>query len=314
MCSQAPGKIILFGEHFVVKGCPALVTAVNLYAKTCIEERIDSKHYLYSKQLNKRVDLDSDQTDEWATSFRTIYRIISEQYGKPEGFNAILDSEIPMAAGMGSSAATAVSFTHALLSFIGYKPNKERVNKIAFEAEKIVHVKPSGVDNTIAVYGGLIYYKKGEIKQLNIEWPEKYSLIVVNTGIKRNTGLVVKEVLEGYNRNPEIMEKIYEAASLITEKALEHLMNKNYERLGELININHGLLVAIGVSILETELLVHKLLSLGALGAKISGAGRGGIVYGLVKREQVGEMIRTIKDMGYNAYGLQPVKEGVREI
>ncbi len=313
-CSIAPGKIILFGEHFVVKGCPALVTAVNLYAKTCIEERNDNKHYLYSKQLDKKVDLDSNQVDKWAMSFKTIYQLVRKKYGKPKGFDAIIDSEIPMAAGMGSSAATAVSFTHALLSFIGYKPSKELVNKIAFEAEKIVHVKPSGVDNTIAVYGGLIYYRKGEIKPLSIVWPKGYSLIVVDTGIKRNTGLVVKDVLERYYRNPEIMKKIYEAASLITEKALEYIENKNFKQLGELMNINHGLLVAIGVSILETEIVVHKLLSLGALGAKISGAGRGGIVYGIISREHVEEVVKAFKEMGYNAFGLQPVKEGVREI
>ncbi len=314
ICSIAPGKIILFGEHFVVKGCPALVTAVNLYAKTCIEERKDNKHYLYSRQLRRIVDLDSNQVNEWAISFKTIYQLIREKYSKPKGFYAVIDSEIPMAAGMGSSAATAVSFTHALLSFFGHKPDKELVNKIAFEAEKIIHIKPSGIDNTIAVYGGLIYYRKGEIKALNIEWPKEYSLIVVDTGVKRNTGSVVKDVLERYDRNPEIMEKIYEAASLITEKALEYIKHRNFKQLGELMNINHGLLVAIGVSILETEIIVHKLLSLGAFGAKISGAGRGGIVYGIISKEHTDKAVKAFKDIGYNAFGLQPVREGVREI
>lgn len=309
ICSVAPAKIILFGEHFVVKGKPAIATAIDLYAKTCIEGY--DGFIIESKQLGRRYDLSKEGELGSIKQFTMIYRLIRELTGVNKGFYAIIDSEIPVAAGLGSSASTAVSFTHALLTFYGVDPSLDLVNKIAYEAEKVVHGKPSGIDNTVATYGGTIYYKRGYIERMNIDWPNNTYIVVVDTGISRNTGEVVRDVLMRYDRFPDIMGKIYDAAEEIVEEAKKNLLRKELETLGELINMNHGLLSSIGVSILETEKAVYSLRKAGALGAKISGAGRGGIVYGLFK-EAPSHLRRRLARLDYRYYIVKPVNEGVR--
>jgi len=309
VCSQAPAKIILFGEHFVVKGKPAIATAVNLYAKTLILE--GEGHVIESRQLRATYDLEKQVPDQ-IKQFRTIYEVIREKTGIDKGFKAVIDSEIPVAAGMGSSAATAVSFTHALLTYYGVKPELELVNRIAYEAEKIVHGKPSGIDNTISTYGGIIYYRQGVFDKLDVDWPKNLYLVVIDTGVQRNTGIIVREVLELYDKYPEIMRIIYDAAEAVVDKARELLINKKFEELGSLININHGLLVALGLSIREIDEAVNMLKELGALGAKISGAGRGGIVYGLFIGEEAFSKVKALKNKGYRTFIVKPINEGVK--
>lgn len=314
ICSAAPAKVILFGEHFVVKDKPAIVTAVNLYAKTCITELESEKHLLISKQLRLETDIDKDRVPEQLAQFKHIYEIINDKYGITRGFKAFIDSDIPVSSGMGSSAATAVSFTHSLLRFLGVEFELEDINNIAYEAEKLVHGKPSGIDNTVSTYGGIIYYKRGYMEKLNVKWPQNLSLVVVDSGVKRNTGKVVMDVLERYERHEEIMKHIYDAAEQLVNKARNLILSGRFYDLGELISINQGLLESIGVSIYETDKIIYAMIENGALGAKISGAGRGGIVYGLFMENNLNKAIHKLKNIGYKPIIVKPVEKGVIEL
>ncbi|ABN69331.1 mevalonate kinase [Staphylothermus marinus F1] len=314
ICSAAPAKVILFGEHFVVKDKPAIVTAVNLYAKTCITELESEKHLLISKQLRLETDIDKDRVPEQLAQFKHIYEIINDKYGITRGFKAFIDSDIPVSSGMGSSAATAVSFTYSLLRFLGVEFELEDINNIAYEAEKLVHGKPSGIDNTVSTYGGIIYYKRGYMEKLNVKWPQNLSLVVVDSGIKRNTGKVVMDVLERYERHKEIMKHIYDAAEQLVNKARNLILSGRFYDLGELISINQGLLESIGVSIYETDKIIYAMIENGALGAKISGAGRGGIVYGLFMENNLNKAIHKLKNIGYKPIIVKPVEKGVIEL
>lgn len=311
ICSQAPAKIILFGEHFVVKGKPAIATAVNLYVKTCIYEE-DRKYLFESKQLGIKCDLSRKNVPREIIQFKKIYEIIREKTDIDKGFRIIMESEIPIASGMGSSAASAVSFTHALLTYYGIKPELELVNKIAYEAEKIIHGKPSGIDNTISVYGGIIYYKRGKFTKIKTMWPDNLYLTIIDTGIKRNTGEIVYEVLKLYDKYTDILEPIYNAAEALVDKALDLIKSRKYEDLGPLININHGLLVALGLSTYEIDMVINELKKIGVIGAKISGAGRGGIVFGLYIGEDIHSRIKSIEGKGLRTYIVKPINEGVK--
>jgi len=197
---------------------------------------------------------------------------------------------------------------------LGVEFTKEDVSRIAYMGEIMVHGKPSGVDNTLSTYGGLIYYRQGLFKRINASLPEDTTLIVADTGVKRDTGLVVREVLERYRRLGELGKAIYEVAGRLVEEAVAAIEKGDVSRLGELMIVNHGLLFAIGASAWINDYLVYKMINNGAQGAKLSGAGRGGIVIGIARAENAGKIVEALKNEGINAYLVKPDYEGVRSI
>ncbi|WFO75341.1 mevalonate kinase [Desulfurococcaceae archaeon MEX13E-LK6-19] len=306
VCARAPAKTILFGEHFVVLGRPALVAAINIYAKVCIED--NDKLVVESKNLGLR--LTEDNVPEQLKPYQIIINELVQDKSK-KCFHALIESDIPVGAGMGSSAATSVAFTAALAKFLGLELSLDEISRIAFKAEQFVHGKPSGIDNTISTYGGILYYKKGMFKRISISWPEDYYLVLADTGVERSTKDAVKKVLDRYNRRKTVMEHIYNAAEEIVDAALKALKEKDMDTLGELMNINHGLLVSIGVAIPETELIVHNSLKAGAIGAKITGAGMGGSVLLLVRNDNLENVIKHLSNYAKATYVSKPVDKGV---
>lgn len=302
-CSKAPGKVLLFGEHFVVKGKPALGVAVSLYVKTCVEL---GKGRVYSKQLGL-----IEPSSPHRALFDAVIQAVVERYGATPSLDVEVDSELPIASGMGSSAAIAVSLTHAVLSLMNIDFNREDVRLIAHEAEKAVHYRPSGVDTTLSTYGGFLYYKQGDFKRLDLRLPVDTLLVIVNTGQKRQTGVVVREVLERYSRIGEVAELIYSAGELVVSKAIKALEQGDANQLGELMLVNHGLLWSMGASSIICDTVVHDLLSSGAYGAKISGAGRGGVVIGLIPRSALESLRVWLQRKGYEFYIVEPDYTGV---
>ncbi len=307
ICCKAPGKIIWFGEHFVVKGIPAVASSVDLYVRTYVEPCKDGKIRFWSKSLEKGFVYGEKEPDEELLPFKRILDLISERYGSLPNMKITIDSDIPISYGLGSSAASSISFAAAVLKYIGVEPMPELVKELSMEAEKIVHGKPSGIDTAISLHGSFIYYLgPHDIRPLNARWNEEYTLLVIGTGITRSTGLVVKKVLERYERFPNIMNKIYEAASEISATAKTLMINGEWDRVGELMNINHGLLVSIGVAIPETERIIHNSLRLGALGAKISGAGMGGIVIVLLRKKNRDTIINGVASLSNEIIEVKP--------
>jgi len=306
-CSIAPGKVILLGEHFVVKGVPAIGAAVTLYARVCVSS---GQGRVESRQLGLLLDLSSNTVND-----KGLYRVVEElagRFGLKRDFHATIDSEIPISSGMGSSAAVAVSTTHALLSFAGVEPDKKVVWEVSFEAEKVYHVRPSGVDNTLSTYGGVMVYERGVFNRVKRRWPDDVVIVIADSGIKRSTGSVVADVLNRYDKYSNVMSRIYEAASELVRDALKSIETGDFARLGELMDINHGLLSSIGVSSRVLESIVWAMREAGALGAKISGAGRGGIVIGLVETSKVPSVVEKIKLLGLTPLVVQIDDEGVR--
>ncbi|MEM0001672.1 MAG: mevalonate kinase [Desulfurococcaceae archaeon] len=303
-CSISPGKILLFGEHFVVKGKPALGLAVSMYVNVCVEH---GSWAIYSKQLGL-----IDQGSKHRVLFNALIEKINQDYTKVPPLNIYVDSKLPIASGMGSSAAIAVATAHAILSYLNVPFTKEDVWKIAHEAEKTVHYKPSGVDTILATYGGFLYYRQGSFRRLDLKLPGNISFIIVNSRVERSTGEVVKDVLSRYERLGVISEYIYNAGEKIVEKALEALEKSDVSTIGELMLVNHGLLWAMGASSEVCDRIVYELIKIGALGGKISGAGRGGIVIGLIDNAKLNLAREVLSGKNYEFYIVTPDYIGVR--
>ncbi|WP_440059757.1 mevalonate kinase [Thermogladius sp. 4427co] len=308
-CSIAPGKILLFGEHFVVKGKPAIGMAVSVYAKTCVSKGVG---IVESGQLGILVDLSSRVVND-----RGVHKIIEELSKRgilKNNFHAVIESQIPIGSGMGSSAAVSSALAHALTVFSGFEPSKELVWEVSFEAEKIYHVNPSGIDNTLSVYGGIILYKDKSFRRLEIKWPEDIYIVVVDSRIKRSTGQVVADVLSRYEKYPTIYSRIYEAGEAIVTEALKALETGDFVRLGELMDINHGLLASISVSSSAIDRIVWSIREAGALGVKVSGAGRGGIVIALVEEARRDNVSNRVRELGLEPLLAKPDLKGVRAL
>ncbi len=316
--ASAPGKVILFGEHFVVKGKPAIAIALSprIYVTVKSSGDVSDRIVIISKNTGYELVLDTSSLRilESKGNLHQLKRIL-EELKKLSGYlkSAFIEirSEIPVAAGLGSSASLAVAFTAAYSTYIGLSLSREEISRIAFEAEKIVHGKPSGIDNTIATYGGAILYKGGRFSQLKVGNIRDY-FIIADTGVPRSTREAVLKVLGLYDKYSRILEHVYLAAEKIVEEAKIALEKADTVMLGELMNINHGLLSAIGVSGLELEQLVHTARRSGALGSKITGAGIGGAIIALASRENVDKVYNALSRYAKNIIKASIDWEGVR--
>ncbi|NOZ88916.1 MAG: mevalonate kinase [Crenarchaeota archaeon] len=303
-CSaRAPGKVILSGEHWVVHGGRALAAAVGLYARaTCTGWSGD--RVVVETPLG-RAAVASDGTvdgDAKAAPLGHAIRAALELGYRFMPSICSVDSEIPVGAGLGSSAATAVAVAAAYMAYAaGGPPERESVNRAAFEAEKVTHGKPSGVDNTVSTYGGFILYRRGSRPEpLNMPRLDAEVLIALS-GVERRTA----EAVGRFTRRLEELNNIGIGGSLasladkITSLMLEAIARGDAATLGTLLRVSHGILNAMGVSHERLEEIVHIAERAGALGAKLTGAGMGGAAIVLCRGDGCAAVLHSLQSRGY---------------
>ncbi len=286
------GKIIFFGEHFVVYNKKAIVAGLEKGISVEIIKNNDGKIIL--------------EPVEYRDSREKIIKKVMDYFGVKEGVTLKkVVSEIPAGSGLGSSAAFSVAVARALNKEFKLEKTDKEICNAAYHGEIISHGTPSGVDNTASTFGGLIVFQKKEkgnlIKKLPLGTP--LYIVIGNSGKKGNTKEIVSEIKKLKEKNPKIFENIFNAYSSIFENAETALKNGNIKRVGELMNINHGLLSSIGVSSIELEEIVYKSRANGALGSKLVGAGKGGCAIALVESEnKAKELSKKIKELGYDSF------------
>ncbi len=285
--SSSPGKVILFGEHFVVKGRLAVASAVNLRTNVSIEPKTSWPSIIKSEQLNTFIEIDRNlnfKGDKRLSYLIKAIELVKNRGNSIRPFLAKIYGELPVAVGLGSSASSSAAFLSALLAFHNDNVGKDDLFILTNEVEKLIHGKPSGIDSAVVVYGGTIAFRKGEKPRfINLRWKKGYSFVIACSRMKKSTGEVVKSVLDLAERHWNIFKYIYDIAEEISKRAIEAIERGDLESLGIYMNIAQGLLYSINVSNLELEKLAFLLRSLGCLGAKITGAGRGGCVISICK-------------------------------
>ncbi|MCX8187554.1 MAG: mevalonate kinase [Nitrososphaeria archaeon] len=276
--ASAPGKIILFGEHFVVHGNPAIASAINLRASVEVVEAEGGV-----------ISLEGFIGDNPASSAASY---LVKKLGYNRGLRLRISSQIPQSVGLGSSAAIAVASAAATLQLIGRKLDHRLLLEAAHEGEKVAHYTPSGIDTSIAVFGGAGVYTRSEgYKKIDMGLEE---LLVINTGRPRRTGDLVRKVREFGENNPGKFGEILDEAARIVDEALRALREPDLEIIGRLMNRNQELLRMVGVSSEEIEEVIGECLRLGACGAKLTGAGGGGCVIAVADRDQMDKISRKL--------------------
>ncbi len=302
-CYRAPTKVILFGEHFVVRGTPAIAAATSLYTYACWRQRSDNYIIIYSVNLGLKCRI--YPRNECGSAMEGFARIARE--AETKGLDIVVYTEAPIGAGLGSSASASTTIAAALLDAAG-RLEENRVWELAFEAEKVYHGRPSGIDNMVALKGGFIFYHARMLYE-RLEARHRISAIIADTGIPRSTRDAVLRVLERYERMRDALQHVYIAASRLVWSARRALERGDIRALGELMDVNHGLLYALGVSIPEIERLVWSARRAGALGAKLTGAGLGGTILALVEPSSAPLVAKALRDAG--ARGVYSVELGV---
>jgi len=284
--SSSPSKIILFGEHSVVYGYPAIVAAISRRSFCQIDGRTDNKISinLLDFESKKSYEINDlyNELNETNSKFSSLVGIIKEvrkEISTRSGFNIKIKSDIPIAAGLGSSASIHVSLVNSLNEYFSLNLSKKEISDMAFTGEKDVHGNPSGIDNTIATFGGLLYYQNKQFTHFNIKQP--ITLIVSNTKIPRNTGDLVSGVRKLYEKEKEKVTSWFQSIEKIVKKGMEMLENAKIDELGELMNENQQILEKLGVSNDKIAKLIEIARNNGALGSKLTGAGGGGCILSL---------------------------------
>ncbi|MEM2319346.1 MAG: mevalonate kinase [Candidatus Bathyarchaeia archaeon] len=319
--ASAPAKVILFGEHFVVYGEPAIVLAIDKRAYARAELRDDKKIFIQSSNLNLSgffenggFRAESGNPKEARAKLEPLKCAVEkvlEIYGGKVGLNIEVNSAVPVAAGLGSSAAVASAVAAAVGALLNVKMEKEDIFRIAYEAEKIVHGTPSGVDPAISTFGGaLLFQMDTGFKPLNFK--TDLNLVIGNTGVERSTRSQVLKVRSLRDRYPKVVNLMMRVAREIVLNAVKALEEGDLEAVGDLMNFNQALLCGLGVSEESLERLISAARKAGAYGAKLTGAGGGGCIIALTSRDRLEKVLEAVQRVGGNGFVAQKTDEGVR--
>lgn len=285
--ATAPGKIILFGEHAVVYGRPAIAAPVSqVRATAVIEPNPTAGVLLVAPQLNTQTALnDAPPDDAFATAIRQVQAAL--QLTQLPDVIITATSDIPIASGLGSGAAIASAVIRALAAYLGITPTNEWVSSLTYQVEKLHHGTPSGIDNTVVAYEQPVYFVRQQphnrIEPFTVAAPLR--LLVADTGVRSLTKEVVGDVRRQWQAKPARFEQIFDACGRITEAARCVIEQGDVAEIGRLMNENQVWLQEMTVSSPELEKLVQAAQQAGAVGAKLSGAGRGGNMIALVEEE-----------------------------
>ena len=294
--ASAPAKTILFGEHSVVYGEPAIAGAVNKRAVVKIRPSKSDKSILKSYDLNFEAELDTENKKYVLKKGKPgIIRYILEALSKVHNHSPIeilLSSNIPIGSGLGSSAAVTVATLAALYRYHNIRFNKKSLAHDAHMVEEAVQGIASPLDTLVSTYGGLVYLSRNKnLDHFKVIFNAPF--VVGYTNKHGNTGKMVKDVRLLKNRNPKVINNVISSMGQLTNYAKQAILERDFDKIGELMNINQGFLDVLGVNTFEFSRMVYRARECGAIGSKITGAGGGGSIIALCPNniDQVAEGI-----------------------
>lgn len=297
------GKVIIFGEHFVVHGLPSIVCAIGMKttATVSVIKKMDFSGF---EVEDLRPETPGYKKEKEAQMYKSI-SLMCDYCGinlAKTPLKITFGGDLVAASGIGASAAACTAFARAVNDEFNFGFDDEKINEIAYEGEKGYHGTPSGVDNTASTFGGCLAFLKGPPPKFErIKMPSKVEIVMGNTGITANTQKVVEDVKALMKAEPEKTKKIFDEAEILIRDGRAALEAGDYRKVGELMNRNHELLQQLGVSCKELDLLVNIARENGAWGAKLTGTGRGGYMVALTPGKECQEKVaRAIENAGFS--------------
>jgi mevalonate kinase len=304
--ASAPGKIILFGEHAVVYGRPALaVPVMQVYADANVSDSPERGIWIESPAVKLRAELNTlASTHPIAATINNLFFLL--RTSPFPNLNIKISSTIPVASGLGSGAAVTIALTRALSSHLRRAMKDEDVNAFTYDIERLHHGTPSGIDNTVITYAKPVYFVKGQpIETFKVGQP--FTFVIADTGIPAPTNESVVDVRRLWLSDTPRWEAVFDKIGEIAFAARCAIEVGLYEWLGELMNQNHALLQELSVSSPELDTFVEAARQAGAFGAKLSGGGRGGNMIALVKSDVADTVALALREAGAKSIIVTPI-------
>lgn len=288
--ASAPGKIILFGEHAVVYGQPAIAAPLTAVQVTATAEpgAPGSGLVFYAADLGQTVAV-TEATPDNPFFNALIYpaQVLLQHLRAPTpDLRLTVRSTIPIASGLGSGAALATAIMRALAAALGAPLTDDALNPLVYEVERRHHGTPSGIDNTVIVYARPVYFVRGTAPQ-TFAVARPFTLLVADSGQSSPTRLTVADVRDLHDADPPRLDALFARIGAIARAARQDIETGDPDSLGPLMDENHALLRELTVSSERLDRLCQAARDAGARGAKLSGGGRGGAMIALVDETKI---------------------------
>jgi len=295
------GKVILFGEHFVVYYLPGIASGISDYTSAKLED--GNQGFQLIDNRPQTPGYGEKKKEEMQRQFDAIFNYFKIN---PEEtpIKITLEGNLLCSSGVGASAALATSVSRAFSQKLNLNMSDEDINKVAYIAEEAGSGTPSGIDNTCSVFGGFLTFEKNssggpnKLERLSVESPVE--IVMVSTGITQETKIVVDDVREKKEADEAWFKSITDKYLQIYNSALEAIKRGDWETVGKLMDENQELLRQITVSCEELENLIKIAKENGAWGAKLTGTGRGGYMVALTPGKELQERVaKAIEERGF---------------
>ena len=298
--SKAPGKIILFGEHFVVYGNRAILGAIDKFA-TVTSEKTNTDNILISSSLGQSSIQKDQEVNKVEKKFRPFFYIAKQVILKnnfEKGISIKIESDIPIGAGLGSSSACCVAAAASILNLFE-ESNEKEILELSIQAEKTIFPNSSGADCTVSVHGGIIEYQKEEgFSKIDIE--NELNFLIIDSEQVHATDKVVEQVKKFKEENSNVFLELCSEEERLVTKALDSMKNNDLQTIGKCMAQNQIYLEQIGVSN-DVLLSITKEIEKITFGAKITGAGDGGCIIALTQRnDDLSEYVNTTNHKTYH--------------
>ncbi len=299
--AEAPGKVIISGEHFVVHGATAISAA------------IESRVRVEAVRSDRLSILSNIRDPEALKPARRVVESLYKARRAEPRVSISITSALAEGAGLGSSAATMVAIAGAASALEGWGLDGRLLAEAGSAGEKLVHGNPSGIDATTSALGGVVLFKRGEEARL-VELPAPVTLLVVFSGMRRSTGKLIEKVTGMKEVYPFLFAGLCESATLVSGLCAEALRRGDTATLGQLMTYSHAVLARAGASNKRLDRLVDLCIGSGCLGAKLTGAGGGGSVLAVPppSPKEARGVAEAISAKGYDSFFTRIPTDGVR--
>lgn len=308
--ASAPAKLILCGEHAVVYRRPAIALPLSgIRARVRLVPARAGGVIVQARDLRRRWNIADDPGSPLSELIAGALEQLAPPGARTPDLRISIRSAIPIASGMGSGAAVATALVRALAAYLGRPLSAAAVSELVYASERRFHGTPSGIDNTVIAYEQPVWFVRSApdgqagnvpaaplIEPIAIARP--LALLIGDTGLRSATRAPVGEVRQRWQASPAQYEALFDQIGELVLAARGCLAEGRVAALGPLLTANHALLQQIGVSSPELDALVQAALGAGALGAKLSGAGWGGVMLALVEPARQAAVAHALEAAG----------------